>query len=297
MGSLATTREAIVRPIVATLVLLAIVIVLASVIQPSGLGVLTIFLWLDLIGVVAVGGFLILRAQRPLAGAGAIVCAISVSLAFFWLPDPSPFVWTVGFFVGIGLIVMGTRADTVLRGAWPLVITRIIFGWAWIDNAQDHFRGGWLPGGGGFGSLAKAAVDRKPTFFLDPLYQAFAGGTLLPQKDLWAGLTVSGELTFGLLLAIGLFGSLGASGLLWHSLNYIFIKGTVVHGAYPDKAFFAADLLSLITAAGLIYGLDASLRSYVPAWVAQYLMGVPGPEAEAAPEARRAPEPGRVSAS
>jgi hypothetical protein len=293
---IATTLEAVVRPIIATVIILAILLVLVSIIQPSGLGVLAVFLWLDVIGVIAAGVFLIARAQRPLAGAGAIVCAVSVWLAFFWLPDPSPFVWTVGFFAGVGLIIAGTRADTVLRGAWPLVIGRVVFGWAWIDNAQDHFRSNWLPGGAPFGGLAKSAADRKPTFFLDPLYQAFAGGTVFPQKDLYAGLTASGELTFGLLLAIGLLGSLGASGLLWHSLNYMLVKGTVVHGAYTDKVFFAADLISLITAAGLIYGLDASLRSYVPSWVSENLMGVPSGAKEQAPRARPAPGLGGVSA-
>jgi hypothetical protein len=293
---IATTREAIIRPIIATLIALVVLLVLVSVIQPSGLGVLTVFLWVDILGVVVAGVFLIVRAQRPLAGAGAILCAIAIWLAFFWLPDPSPFVWTVLFFVGIGLIVAGTRADTVLRGAWPLVIARVIFGWAWIDNAQDHFRTNWLPGGAPFAGLAQAAANRKPTFFLDPLYQAFASGTILPQKDLYAGLTASGELTFGLLMAIGLLGSLGAAGLLWHSLNYLLVKGTVVHGAYSDKVFFAADLVSLITAAGLIYGLDASLRAHVPSWVAENLMGVPSRAAETAPRPRPAPGLGGVAA-
>jgi hypothetical protein len=293
---IATTREAIIRPIIATVTILVVLLVLVSIIQPSGLGVLTVFLWVDIVGVIAAGVFLIARAQRPLAGAGAILCAVAIWLAFYWLPDPSPFVWTVAFFVGIGLIVVGTRADTVLRGAWPLVIARVIFGWAWIDNAQDHFRTNWLPGGTPFGGLAKAAADRKPTFFLDPLYQAFASGTILPQKDLYAGLTASGELTFGLLMAIGLLGSLGAAGLLWHSLNYMLVKGTVVHGAYSDKVFFAADLLSLITAAGLIYGLDASLRSHVPSWVAENLMGVPSGMAEPAPRTRPSPGLGGVTA-
>jgi hypothetical protein len=295
--SLATSVEAIVRAIIATLVLLAVVIILTAIVQPSGLGLLGVIIWLDAIGVSAAGVFLIARARRPLAGAGAIVCAVAVWLAFFWLPDPSPFIWTVAFFVGIGLIVAGTQADTIRKGFWPLLITRVLFGWAWIDNAQDHFRGGWFPGGAAFGGLAKSAADRKPTFFLDPIYQAFASGTLLPQKDLWAGLTASGELTFGLLLAVGLFGSLGAAGTLWQSLNYVFVKGTVVHGAYSDKVFFAADLLSLVTSAGLIYGLDASLRSHVPSWVAETLMGVPGGEAEAAPQARPSPGLGRLSPS
>src|SRR5262249_24156108 len=294
---LSTTLASVVRPIIAALVVIAVVVLLASAIHLSGLAVLGIMLWIDVLGVIAAGLYLILRANRLIAGIGAIVCAISVWLAFFWLPDPSPFVWTLGLFIGAALIVWGTRPDTTRTGAWPLLLTRVIFGWAWIDNAQGHFRSNWLPGGGGFGQLAQGAVTRKPTFFLDPLYQSFAAGTVVPNKDLWAGLTASGELTFGLLLLVRLFGSFAAAGLLWHSLNYILVKSTVVHGAYTDKAFFAADLLSLVTAAGLVYGLDASLRPYVPAFVAQTLMGAPAGEPEAVPGRQPAPGLGRATAN
>ena len=82
---IATTREAIIRPIIATVIALVVLLVLVSIIQPSGLGVLTVFLWVDIVGVIAVGGYLIARAQRPMAGAGAILCAVAISLAFFWL--------------------------------------------------------------------------------------------------------------------------------------------------------------------------------------------------------------------
>jgi hypothetical protein len=278
--SLTTSLDSIWRSIVATLAFILVMILLASAIHPSGLIVLTVAIWFNILLAVAAGLFLILRANRPIAGAGAIVAAAAVWLAFFLQEDKTSIVWTVCLIVGVALIVYGTRADTLRPGAWPLLLTRLAFGWAWIDNAQDHFRTGWLPGGAPYVALAKAAVDRKPAWFLDPLYQSFAAGTIVPNKDLWAGLTCSGELTFGFLLVVGLFGSFAATGLLWHSLNYILVKGVVVHGAYTDKVFFAADLLSLVTAAGLIYGLDASLQAHVPAGVAETLMGAPSKAGE-----------------
>lgn len=289
MEGITANSRTIWRSLIVTVVFLLVVIAVASAIHPSGQGLLTTIVWLDVIGVIAVGAFLIARAGRPLAGAGAIVCAVAVWLAFFWVPEPSPFVWTVGFFVGIACIVRGTRADTALASAWPILLVRVGFGWAWIDNAQDHLHTGWFPSGGAFATLAKAAVDRKPTYFLDSLYQGFAGGTLLPNKDLWAGLTASGELTFGLLLALGLFGAIGAWGTIWQSANYILVKGLVVHGAYTDKVFLAADVLSLVTSAGLIYGVDASLRHHVPSTVAEALMGA-GVEHEPALRPRVQPE-------
>lgn len=290
MEGITASTHSIWRGLIVTVVLLLVVIAVASTIHPSGQALLTTIVWLDVIGVIAAGVFLIARARRPLAGAGAIVCAVAVWLAFFWVPEPSPFVWTVVFFVGIAGIVRGTKVDTALASAWPILLVRVGFGWAWIDNAQDHLRGGWFPNGGAFAALAKAAVDRKPTYFLDPLYQGLAGGVYLPNKDLWAGLTASGELTFGLLLAIGLFGTIGAWGSIWQSANYILVKGLVVHGAYTDKVFLAADLLSLVTSAGLIYGLDASLRPHVPSAVAEALMGA-GIEPEPTLRPRVQPEP------
>ena len=115
---------------------------------------------------------------------------------------------------------------------------------------------------------------------------------LLGGVDQWAGLTISGELAFGTLLAAGFLAPIGALGAMWHNLNYMLMKGFVSHGAYTDKAFFAAELFCLIVLAGLVYGLDASMRRYVPAPLAQWLMGLPDQEAaRRAPAPRRQPQP------
>ncbi|HEY3108989.1 MAG TPA: hypothetical protein VGL23_09565 [Chloroflexota bacterium] len=272
-----------VRAVVGALVLVVGAIVVASVLG-SGLAFLGLMLWLLTIGLVGVGVLLIARVGRPIAGAGAIVTAVSLWLAFQY--EMPAIVWTVVFLVGIGLIVRGTAQDSMHVGAWALVIPRVMFGWAWIDNAQDHFRSGWLPGGaGGYAQIVNGAAGRPATYFLDPLYQGFLRGTVAPNLDTFAALTICGELTFGALLAVGLLTPVAAAGLLWQSLHYVEMKSFVSHGSYTDKVFFAVDLFCLITLVGLSYGLDASLRHVAPAFL-RSLMGVP-----AADEVAAVPEP------
>ena len=59
------------------------------------------------------------RVTDRLAALGAVVTGISIAIAFYIAPQPW-IVWTVLFFVGVGLIVWDTRQDTARPGAWPL---------------------------------------------------------------------------------------------------------------------------------------------------------------------------------
>jgi thiosulfate dehydrogenase [quinone] large subunit len=260
---------AVVRSLVAAAVLIVAGVVLGGI-AGSGLGVFGVILWLLVLGIVAAGGLLVARG-RAIAGAGAIVTAIAVVVAYqYEIPGA---VWSVLFFVGVGLVAWGTRADTEHRHAWVILIPRVIFGWAWIDNAQDHFRAGWLPGGAPYLAQATGAANRPPTYFLDPIYQGFLKSVVVPNGDVWASLTMSGELVWGVLLALGLLTPVAAIGLLFQSVNYVSMKSFVAHGSYTDKSFFAADLFLLLTNSGHAYGLDASLRHHVPAWLAPLMGG------------------------
>ncbi|HEY3083394.1 MAG TPA: DoxX family membrane protein [Chloroflexota bacterium] len=247
----------------------------------SGSAFYALALDLLVIGLVAAGALLAFKG-RAIAGAGAVVTALATWVAFDYTAPAV--LWTVLFFLGVGLAVWGTRADTLDPGAWPLLIPRVAIGWAWLDNAQDHVRGAdWVPGGGAFLTQATNASNRQPGYFLDPLYQGFLKSVVVPNGDVWAGLTIAGEMAFGVLLALGLLTPVAAIGSLWHSFHYFMMKGFVAHGGYTDKVFFAGDLLTLVTGAGLVYGLDASLRHHVPGFVARYLMAAPVAEHEVVP--------------
>ena len=83
------------------------------------------------------------------------------------------------------------------------------------------------------------------------------------------------------MLALGLLTPVGAIGAMWLNGNYMLMKGFVAHGAYTDKTFFAVELFCLLAAAGLAYGVDASLRRLVPPALTSLLGGpreTPGPD-------------------
>jgi uncharacterized membrane protein YphA (DoxX/SURF4 family) len=195
--------------------------------------------------------------------------AVSVWVSFFVQPQ-AWLLWTLLFFVAVGLVAVGTRADAGGR-SWLILLPRVVVGWAFVDNAQDHLWGGWLPAGGGFLQTATTASTRQPLWPLDPAYQGFLANVVVPNGGTWAGLTAGGELVFGVLLALGLFTPVAAVGTMWLSSNYILMKGMVAHGAYTDKTFFAVELFCLLAAAGYAYGVDASLRRVVPAAIGTIL--------------------------
>jgi uncharacterized membrane protein YphA (DoxX/SURF4 family) len=263
--------ESVVRSLLATIVLLLVVMFLAGGLAISGPAILTFSIWISMLGLIALGVFLVVRAQRPYAGAGAVVAAVAVWIAYFWRTNPGPFLWPVVFLVAVGLIVYGTRSDVTQRNVWLLLLPRVVAGWAFLDNAQNDYT--WAFNGGNFLTSANAAVQRGPGWFLEGPYTVFLSGVVVSRPDTWAGLFVSGELIFGLLLALGLFTPIAAWGTISLSANIIMEKSFASHGAYVDKTYFVAELFCLLSRSGLAYGLDAALARHVPAALSSALVG------------------------
>jgi uncharacterized membrane protein YphA (DoxX/SURF4 family) len=265
--------------------LIVVGIILSGVLGPLGfVGLVT---WTILIAGIAVGALLFVRAGNPLTAAGAVLMPLSTWLAFF--VQPPAWVWTGLFIIGALLIARGAASETRNSRAWPLTLLRVVVGWAWVDNAQDHFLNNWVPDGGSFLQTATTSANRAPGWFLEPAYQSFEKSVMLPNAGQWAALTMCGELTFGLLIAMGAFTPIAAIGLLWHSTNYILARGLHLHATYNDKMFFTVDFVCLVTLAGLAYGVDAVLRRHVPSVVATNLMGLPSEELERATVGRAEP--------
>src|SRR5579871_1407563 len=126
--------------------------------------------------------------------------------------------------------------------------------------------------GGNFLTSANAAIQRGPLWFLEAPYNGFLSAVVVGRPDTWAGLFVSGELIFGLLLALGLLTPIAAWGAMWLSANIIMEKSFVSHGAYTDKTYFMVELFCLQSRSGLAYGLDAALAPYMPLGVASALV-------------------------
>jgi uncharacterized membrane protein YphA (DoxX/SURF4 family) len=263
--------QSVIRSLVAALVLLLVVMLVGGGLGVSGPAILTFSIWISIIGLLAIGAFLIARAQRTYAGTGAIVAAVAVWMAYFWRSNPGPFLWPVVFIIAAGLIAYGTRDTVSSASAWLLLLPRFVVGWAFLDNGQNDYT--WAFNGGNFLNSANAAVQRGPLWFLEVPYNAFLGGVVVGRPDTWAGMFVSGELIFGLLLALGLFTPIAAWGTMWLSANIIMEKSFISHGAYTDKTFFAAELFCLISRSGLAYGLDAALLPYMPGMLSSALVG------------------------
>jgi uncharacterized membrane protein YphA (DoxX/SURF4 family) len=263
--------ESVTRSLVAALALLVVVMLITGGLGISGPAILTFTIWVSLLGLVAVGAFLIARAERPVAGAGALVAALAVGMAYFWRSNPGPLLWPVAFLLAAGLIAYGTRRDVSLPTAWLLLLPRFVVGWAFLDNGQNDYT--WAFTGGNFLTSANAAIQRGPLWFLDGPYNAFLSGVVVGRPDTWAGLFVSGELIFGLLLALGLFTPSAAWGTMWLSANIIMEKSFISHGAYVDKTYFVIELFCLLSRSGLAYGLDAALVPYLPAALSSTLGG------------------------
>ncbi|MBI2939555.1 MAG: DoxX family membrane protein [Chloroflexi bacterium] len=212
---------------------------------------------------------------------GAVVTVGSVIIAYFSAIEATAYIWQIGFVVGMVLLWRGTAAST--RGPWSLALARTAIGWGFIDNSQDHFRSRWIDEAGRpLSGILGGAARRAPSFFLDPPYQAFLQGIVLPNLLTFAYLIVLGELLVGLSLSLGLLTRLGAVGGMWLSLNYMLMKGFATHGAYVDKVFFLVELVCLVGAAGLAYGLDTQLRGKLSGALGWLLIGGRGADQESA---------------
>jgi len=107
--------ESIMRSFLGAVALFLVVMLVAGGLGLSGPVVLTIALWVSILGVLAVGVFLIARARRPYAGAGALVAALAVWMAYFCRSNPWPFLWPVVFLFAIGPIEYDTRGDSMVQ--------------------------------------------------------------------------------------------------------------------------------------------------------------------------------------
>jgi uncharacterized membrane protein YphA (DoxX/SURF4 family) len=273
MDAFATSLARIGRPLLATAVGLVVIVAVVDALSLPGPVVLWTFASLAFLVTLATGGLLLARS-RPLAGIGAILAGGSILVGLAWRTAPAGIVWSLLFLAGAALVVRGTAADTVSPRSWAIVIPRLVVGWAFADNGINDMV--WVPGGGGFLTAATAAAKRDPAF-LDGGYQPFLQGLVLPRPDTFAGLFLSGELVFGLLLALGLFSAIAASGAMWLSANIILEKSFMSHGAYVDKTYFAVELFCLVVGAGFVYGVDASLQRYLPRWAVRWFAGGPQP--------------------
>jgi uncharacterized membrane protein YphA (DoxX/SURF4 family) len=152
-----------------------------------------------------------------------------------------------------------------LSSAKGLALARIGFGLYFVSYALDKTMAGWLTNAGPitgflFGNPNATPPTRGAVANATPFYADFLTSVVQPNPMLFSQLVVIGEWVAGILLVLGLLTRLGALAGLILNLNYICMKGLPSNGGSIDRLFVLSEIIFLLTAAGLVWGLDGLLR-------------------------------------
>jgi hypothetical protein len=112
-------------PLGVAVILLIAGILIGPVVRLSSGTLLGVFVGLILLGCVALALYLATICGRRLAALGTVLVGVAVWTAFYLSPQAAPWlVWTVLFFVGIGLIAYDVGQDTARKrgGRWQCCV-------------------------------------------------------------------------------------------------------------------------------------------------------------------------------
>jgi len=164
-----------------------------------------------------------------------------------------------------------------------LALLRIAFGLYMISYALDKTMNGWLGSAGPmtnllFGNPNATPPTRGAVANSTPFYADFLTNVVQPNAGLFSQLVVLGEWVAGILLLLGLLTRLGSIVGIILNLNYVFMKGLPANGGSIDRLFLAGEIVFLLAAAGLVWGLDGALRDKLAGNpVTRWLAGLGGP--------------------
>jgi uncharacterized membrane protein YphA (DoxX/SURF4 family) len=173
-----------------------------------------------------------------------------------------------------------------------LALIRIGFGLYFISYAVDKTMNGWLTSAGPltnflFGNPNANPPTRGAVVNSTPFYADFLTNVVQPNTQLFSQLVTVGEWVAGILIVLGLLTRLGAIVGLILNFNYVFMKGLPSNGGSVDRLFILAQLVFLLAAAGLYWGLDGALRDKLAGNpVTRWLAGLNGPRAAEPPPER-----------
>jgi uncharacterized membrane protein YphA (DoxX/SURF4 family) len=166
-----------------------------------------------------------------------------------------------------------------------LALLRMAFGLYFVSYALDKTMNGWLTSAGPmtmflFGNPNATPPTRGALPNATPFYADFLTNVVQPNAGLFSQLVVIGEWVAGILLLLGLLTRFGSIVGIILNLNYIFMKGLPSNGGSIDRLFLAGEIVFLLAAAGLIWGLDGALRQQLAGNpVTRWLAGLSGPSA------------------
>jgi uncharacterized membrane protein YphA (DoxX/SURF4 family) len=158
--------------------------------------------------------------------------------------------------------------------AQGLALIRAAFGLYFLVSAWRKTTGGWFTSGDGVTNFVERNFENAPAS-----YAAFLDGVVLPGATTFSQLVVLGEWVAGLSLLFGLLTRLGAIVGMWLVLNFMVTKGLANDAGSTDRLFFVTCFAFAAAAAGLVWGLDGTLRPTLASNpVTRWLAGIPAPE-------------------
>lgn len=143
----------------------------------------------------------------------------------------------------------------MLAAARGLALLRIAFGLYFLSQVYSKIEQHWF-----------TSADPMTKFIQGNLphsahgYKSFLTGTVLPHAGTFSQLVFIGELVVGLSLTLGLFTRVGAIVGIVLNLNYMLCRGLTQGSGSVDRLFLAGEVVFLVAAAGLVWGLDGVLR-------------------------------------
>ena len=141
-----------------------------------------------------------------------------------------------------------------LTAAQCLAVIRIAVGLYFLSFASQKLLGNYLGGGAGLGRQLQQGLANSQNF-----YQQFLSGVVIPNIDLFARLVALGESFVAVTLVLGILTRGGGMVGIVLNVNYMLMKGLANSAGSVDRLFVVTELVMIVGAAGLVWGLDGAL--------------------------------------
>jgi uncharacterized membrane protein YphA (DoxX/SURF4 family) len=155
-----------------------------------------------------------------------------------------------------------------MTSAQCLAVIRIGLGLYFLSFAIQKLGGNYLASGAGLGRQLQQGLQGSQDF-----YQPVLSSLVIPNADLFARLVAVGELCVAISMILGLLTRAGGIVAILLNVNYMLMKGLPSSGGSVDRFFVLIELMMVVSAAGLVWGLDGALSDWferipVVAWLA-----------------------------
>ena len=139
-----------------------------------------------------------------------------------------------------------------------MALVRIAVGLYFLVQGITKSTGGWLSSSDPLlKTFIGPALERNSA---EAFYRPFLENVVQPNGLLFSQLVAIAEISVGICLILGLLTRPAGIVAMFLNLNYMLMKGLVNSNGSIDRLFFAMEIVFVLTAAGLVWGLDGRLR-------------------------------------